>query len=1201
MDPSKGAVADANVTLVQKDKGITRTAISQRDGLYQFAQIPPGAYAITITSPGFGTSENKNLNLLVDTPETLDVTLELASTTSTVNVVEDVQQLNSVNATIGNVLQQTAVQNLPLQTRNVVELLNLQPGVTSTGEVMGARRDQNNITLDGVDSNDNQNALSGLNGTNQNAGFNSALPVPLDSVSELRVTVAGEDATAGRSSGGQVTLVTRSGTNSWHGSAYEYNRNTDLTANYFFNNLNGVSRPQLVRNQFGATFGGPIKKDRAFFFLNYERRIDAEEAAETRLVPSDSLKQGIIQVALGNNTVKTLTAADIVNIDPLHLGVNQGVLKMLQQYPSGNDPSYGADSGLNFSGLRFNAPDNLDNRAYVARLDYILDSQAKHSLSFRGTLSNNQQVLTPAELPGQNPSQTLFSDNRGFSARLTSTLSPALVNVFTVGLTRIGFQQSGIAGTAYSLGGDLDNLQPYNSRANLRINPTWNAADDVNWTYGKHSVAFGFNFRNIDNSTESFANAYPSYSFSQGILRGLGEDINTDTAAYLGGGATLANPNANANAFGTLLGLVNSLNVTYLYQKNGSTLPIGSPQSFDFVTRNYEAYVQDSWKLRKNLTLTYGVRYRIDTPPYEANGLQVATQPGIDQYFGLRAYGQANGIPGNQLPNGDRITYSLNGPVNARQSWYARDSNNLAPRLAIAYAPTPTWVFRAGGSITYDQYGNDLATNVASLGSAGLATSLGFPTSYDFSSSPRFNGTLPALTTAPPGGFPYTPPDVSAIAGTFYGINPNLVAPYSVLLNATVSHQFKHDFTLDVSYVGRLSRKLLAQQDSFSPLIYFKDPKSGQTWVQADSYLRGLYNNGKGITPTTVTNNPAAIGPVAFIEDMFPSLKNHYIPGSATANYFYGIYGINNGSDLDNLHALDRAGAPNNCFTVTGCYTFFSPQGSADPTWSNGADADYHALAATFGHNLSHGVSFHANYTYSHSIDNVSSPTDNSGQFGGDIQNAFMPRASRGPSDFDIRHQFNADVLYQLPVGHGQRFLGTAPGWLNEIVGGWQVGSLIRVYSGLPTVIGGNFVFPTNYWENSVAIPNGKIPSTGVHNDENGLPNLFGSLTAINSFQDSYPGGSGMRGIVRLPGQKNVDISLIKNFALPWEGHALQFRAEAFNAFNNVNFLEGSTTTSTGQYTTGFNNLALTSPSTFGEFTATTDPRVLQLSLRYSF
>jgi hypothetical protein len=257
---------------------------------------------------------------------------------------------------------------------------------------------------------------------------------------------------------------------------------------------------------------------------------------------------------------------------------------------------------------------------------------------------------------------------------------------------------------------------------------------------------------------------------------------------------------------------------------------------------------------------------------------------------------------------------------------------------------------------------------------------------------------------------------------------------------------------------------------------------------------------------------------------------------------------------------------------------------------------------------MARGLAFNVNYTWSHSIDNYSAPTDNSGQFGGTIQNAFRPGQSRASSDFDLRHQLSANVTYDLPFGKNARYFSSAPGWMDQIIGGWRIGSLVRAQSGMPAQIQGTGIFPTNYWQSATAIPTGAtIPSTGVYTNERGNPSLFQSRDAINAFTDEYPGQTGTRAIVRLPGVKNVDISVIKDFRLPWEGHALQFRAEAYNAFNFVNFNysngsgAGNYTSSSGAYSTSFTNLTLTGPTTFGEFTGTTPPRTLQLSLRYSF
>ena len=310
--------------------------------------------------------------------------------------------------------------------------------------MLGARRDENNITLDGVDVNDNQNAglvsqntttgttYQGVNGNgaNVNSGFNSVLPVPLDSVQEFRVTVGGQGVDQGRSSGGQVVLITKSGTNQLHGSLYEYNRNTATSANTWFNNQSGVPVQQLVRNQFGASIGGPIKKDRLFYFVNWEQRIDSSSVAQVRAVPSESLKQGLLQAQLTDGSVQTITPAELPQIDPLGIGLNTPYQKILNQYPVGNDPAFGQDGGLNFSGYRFNAPDKLNEMSWVAKLDYRLDEAGKHNLSLRGTLGDNTIDQILAEFPGQAPASIERDNNKGLSARYTAVLTPTLVNIF---------------------------------------------------------------------------------------------------------------------------------------------------------------------------------------------------------------------------------------------------------------------------------------------------------------------------------------------------------------------------------------------------------------------------------------------------------------------------------------------------------------------------------------------------------------------------------------------------------------------------------------------------------------------------------------------------------------------------------------------------------------------------------------------------
>ena len=1226
-DNQGGVIPAAEVELLRTDTGVGRKVMTAEDGAYQFSQVPPGTYTITLRKEGFADLTQSGVELLVNTPAVLNLKLELASVTETVSVETAVPAINTDNAEIGIAFNQTKVRQLPLQTRNVVELLSLQPGVTPTGEVLGARRDQNNITLDGVDVNDNQDAGiagsvsdnqgSNANGATSDAGFNSVLPIPLDSVQEFRVTVGGGGAAEGRSSGGQVALITKSGTNQPHGSVYEFNRNTLTSANTWFNNQSGVDRQPLIRNQFGASLGGPIKKDRAFFFFNWEKRLDASGVSQTRYVPTESMKSGILSVQTDSGDVLTLNPNEIKQLDPLHIGINSQMLKILQQYPVANSPTLGADGGLNFSGFIFNAPDHRDDRTLVGKMDFTLDAAARHTMNVRGTLANSTRdrdtVLNNtfygggttglAQFPGLPAASQILDNSKGISVQYTAVLKPNLVNVVRYGFTRQGTELTGVSGVSLTQD-NLSQLQNYTARANARQIPTTNIVNDLTWTKGKHTVTTGFNMRFIRNHRVTYANSYADYGYQVAPSVGQGEDITTVIEKYLqqrtgNPNLALAAPTTVASAMGELLGLTDNTTITYQFLRDGSVLPQGAPQKRIFAINSFDAYVGDSYRVRKSLTVNYGLHYSNERPPYETQGLQVATTMPIQNWFNQRAFLAANGVAGNAQAD-TQLTYELNGPANGKPSWYGADNLNFAPRLSIAYAPADETgilgkvfgsggVFRAGGAIVYDHFGSSLITQFDTFGSQGLSTVLNNLTSYNFTTSPRFNGSPAVQPDAPTGGFPYTPPDIHAIAGSFTGIASNLKAPYSYVLNASFARELPGKLTIEVGYVGRLSHRLLLQGDVFTALENFKDPVSGQTWVQGMTALRKLNDN--GVTYQQVAANPNLVPANAFVESMFPALKNYYFPGSASANYFYAIYGQNNGSYLDTLHTMDRlpgyfGTADDVCASRTGCFTFFPRQGSGDATWMNAGQGEFHGGTVTIRRAFATGLSFDFNYTLSHSIDNASAAESAAGSQGAALQNIFNTKEFRGSSDFDIRHNINANGLYELPLGKGKLLFKNATGWLDQLIGGWQVSTIMRYHSGLPSIIQGNLTWNTNYDLNSLAIAAAPFKQHQGF-DAQGNPSLFASTDASNLFADQYPGRSGTRAIVRLAGATNFDMAVGKAFRLPWEGHRLQFRAEAFNVFNNVNFIQPS--------------LALYNPATFGEYRNTTPPRVMQFALRYEF
>src|SRR6266853_298141 len=687
-DPSGGVIPDATVSIINGDNGFLRRNVSDASGEYKFLQIAPGTYKVMAEKEGFATMTRSDVKLLVNTPTTLDLAMAVSATGEVVNVASEISQVNTTDASMGNPFSEMQVRQIPLQTRNVVELLSVQPGVTSNGEVLGARRDQNNVTLDGADVNNNQNSGlvsqttatgmggyqgSNANGANINSGFNAVLPIPLDSDQEFRVTVAGEGPNPGRSSVGQVTLVTKSGTNQLHGSLYEYNRNTATAANTWFNNQAGVPRQPLVRNQFGGSAGGKIVRDRAFYFFNYEQRQDGSGVAQVRAVPSDTLRQGLFKYTMCNNPtglngicdptkdtifVQTISASDIKSVDPLNQGVNASILPVLNQYPQGNAPSFGEDGGLNFSGYRFNAPSHRSDHAIVGKIDVHLDRAAKHTLSARGTLADNTDDQILAQFPWQSPASTLRDNSKGFAAQYTAVLRTNLINVLNMSYTRFGQALSGVTGPLLFQTSLDPLLNPY-ARPFAQTLPTLNPNDDVTWSKGPHTITAGFSARIIHNNTSSYANSFPRYGYGATELIGLG----------------------------AILGLVNDDFHTNQFDRSGNPLALGAPQVRSFIEHDYALYAGDTFRVNRSLTLTFGLRWEDYRPPYEAHGLQSTSTVPLTQYFAERDRLQSQGVPQNGMPNAT-LSWALNGPANGKPTWWKPSNLNFGPRFGLAYAPT---------------------------------------------------------------------------------------------------------------------------------------------------------------------------------------------------------------------------------------------------------------------------------------------------------------------------------------------------------------------------------------------------------------------------------------------------------------------------------------------------------------------------------
>jgi hypothetical protein len=967
-DPTGAAVVGAKVVATDRTSGTARTAITTSSGGYTFVQLAPGDYKVEISKEGFKTFIQARVSVLVATPTNLDAHLVLGTTSQEI-IVESAEAptINTADATVGNTYNEEAVKDLPILARNVVNLLTIQPGVVFTGMsdtdqlnmgsiatldsregvVDGIRGNQTNVTVDGQDSNDWQNQ----------SAFTSALPVTLDSVQEFRVITTNANATEGLTGGAQVEMVTKSGSNDFHGSAYWYYRTTGASANSFFDNQIGNPRPKLQRNLAGGSLGGPIEKKRLFFFLNNEDRRDAVEGIQLQTVPSDSLRDGALiyqcdtstVVACPGGTVKGLTSswpvqpgywgipavsssgssASVQSLDPAGLGVNSAMTPYMALFPHGNDPFIGDDAGptgivANFIGYRFNAPQYTSNNIYIARFDYNITADGHHAIFWRGSMQGLATDLVGAQFPGESPAQVLLNNSRGYVVQYQGQLTPTLVNTARYGYTREGIALSGTVGPSFDVR-DFSDVQNYGARPTSRVVPVHLISDDLSKSKGAHTLTFGGDVRLINNDRINQSESYPAYDVNDGFDVGGASVANEIEDNANSGSPTLglpSNPTAIARAFGMLAGPISEVDATYFGNPStGAILPLGTADARSFAERSFEVYGQDSWRMKSNVTVTFGLRYGYETPVWETNGFEVIPSFNIMTWFKQRVTNMEAGIPSSASP---LLSWVPGGKANhGANSWYDPDYKDFAPRFALAYSPSfssgiGNAIFggpgkssiRLGAGMFYDNIGQPIAVSSDLNGSPGTATSLTNgsqqfclggdvcpPTSTP---APRFSGscTLQAGCTgfpdisqffSPPTAatFPFVP--VANTSNLGFAVDPGLRTPYSIHLDLDIQRELPHHFVLDVGYVGTLGRRLLGKID-FAQYLDITDPQSKTDMWTAYRQIATLANmtpqNGStaSIPPTITVGSSgnavqepnvaglSAIAPIPFFQNMMPNM-----------------------------------------------------------------------------------------------------------------------------------------------------------------------------------------------------------------------------------------------------------------------------------------------------------------------------------------
>lgn len=1241
-DSSGAAIPGVEVTLTNPATGAKFTQTANSIGQYRFANIPPGqGYIATFTTKGFSKFEVKDIYLTVATVRTQNATLSISTHEEVVQVTATNSEvtIDTTTASIGNTFDVQQLNNLPVQQRNdPLALFAMQPGATDAGAVTGARVDQNFITVDGLDVNDF--ATGGAVQSNANAGitegFGNGMIVghaPVDSVEEFKGDVAGSDASTGLAGGGQFALVTKGGTNKFHGDVNEYHRDTSLVANPWFSNNASpiVPRAHYIQNQFGGQIGGPIMHDKLFFLFDFNDSRIINNVVQNRVVPTPALRAGTVTYSNTSGGASSMTLAQLKAFDPAGIGVDQNLLTFIDsRYPSPNSNSGG--DGLNSLGYTFTAPNNDNETNYVARGDWKINDKMNFFAKF--TITRENAVYQPNQFPGD-PSTSPFTDNSyDFVIGHDWVLSPTKINHVFLGdvVQKVGFPvvYNPTGTTAFTLGDGADQSLASNPYiwpdSQSRRIPIEQLGDSFTLISGRHTWQFGGRLEDILAHSTTIAD----FNTTEIGLGGQTFSLCGPTAGACGAGnpslrpsdLNLADKFTWDEPFAFLLGRIGSVSSDYNYDAQGQVLKqLTGDQRFDKYYQT-DFYAMDTWKVIPSLTLTYGVSYQWFSVPYETRGLESVEPYSFDEYFGARVQQSNLGESGpGAVP---LIPYVLGGKGNpgGAPPLYQPEYKNFAPHVGFAWNPSfdKKLVINGSASITYDRTVINAIQHTQDADSYLFQQTKG--NSYGTPSDPYdslkkdarldANNQISTVTlTAPATPTPPYQPFTSASACAPYNyspcglqeglafnatIDPTLQTPYNMNFNFGIQRQIQWDMVVKANYVAHLGRKLLAQEDA-NQVLDFVDPASGELYSTAFASL--INQTRQNVAPQNMTVQP-------FFENIvspsFPAATKCAFTTN-TACLAAGISGYIFNGDFGDFTQSISPYVPANVGSAA--------QFSENSFYDSAGFSNYDALLLVLQKNMSHGIHFDFNYTWSHSIDNVSFFANSSGDTGiggiGLVCDAIRPRECRASSDFDARSYITSDATYQLPFGKSRMFLATQPLWVDEIIGGWDISGVGSWHSGYPWS-GASNAFVASYSNDAPPIfigTNRADIATGVNKLSGGGVSAFkNAATAAGDFEGPVAFKIGSRNNFQGPRFFNADLGLAKTFPSYWEGLNFKFRADSFNALNHPNFQNPPENAFNGydaqdyQQGPGFGAMYFTvSPSGNNNSGA----RVLQLSLRAEF
>jgi hypothetical protein len=1171
-DPSGAAVAGANVKLTNEASNTSFETRTSETGNYVFDAIQVGNYTVTVEASGFRKFASNGNRVSIGSPTTVNVRLEVGQITEQIQVsaVAELVQ-TSTSGNIGNVLNEKTIKDMPIigtRGRSPLQLILLQPGVVtgpSTGaevHVHGARDRAFNYTLDGLDNNE----ASQGGGTQDSANPTRTNP---DSIQEFRLITSNPTAENGRNSGAQVQIMTRSGSNEFHGSGFWFYRTPLLNANEWENNLTGLGKRQFVQNIYGGSIGGPVIKNKTFFFYNQQRLVANETRARDRLVYTQAARSGNWRFVQGgrNGAAGTANAAvdpsgnvlpgkaigtyNIFTSDPLRLGIDPTVKTLIDETPLPNNFSGG--DGLNTALFSFASPQFESQRDQTVKIDHVFS--ASNTVFFRAAWGYQNTNCDAANLgdalfPG-GPCQVNTERsprNLAFNWRWNPT--PSVTNEIVVGQSKFTFNFRNVN---EDIGGLVFPTTPvtvgniYSGAGNLRNVKTWQFVDNLSWIRNSHAFKFGTNLRFVQHNDErgdiAGANAAQQVYFER--------TINAVDPATFGIPSTIqaANdlPDLQTN-INFLLGRVGTTNRGF--GSNGQQF-VDGPFIFNARYNEYDFYAQDTWKIRRNLTIDLGLRWEIKMGPTEANS-KIRT-PSQSMVYGAAPSSSIKWLPTDRL--------------------FKSDFLNLGPSIGFAWDPFSDGKTSVRGNyrIAYDRMSTFSFSSAVFQSLPGLTLAT---TDTTFGQNGGRLRNLPRL------GAPNVSPDSLSqpqayTNNTITTVDPNFETPTTQMWSFGLQREIAGRFVVSADYIGRRAYNLFGAYNS------------NTIDVRRNGFL-DAYNvakaGGESVLLDTLTAPHASrrVGEsgAAFLRRQFSAelaLDNVATIAQSLARRFEG--GVN----------LPAAAGLSPYF-----FTPFPQFQGASRIIDTNDFSTYHGLELQIQRNVSSSAIVQFSYTWAKSLDTRSYDPVSTIYGTGSSQNAqghpfdiANRRLNYGRSEFDRRHVFQSYWVYELPFGRNRRFAGNAPAVLDHIIGGWQLAGNMRYQTGRPFTVfsGSNTLIDTVQSTASCANCN---PEDGKVFIESGRAFYFDSALR-GKFSTPAAGqlGNLPRNFFQTAANFNVNASAMKRITIT-ERFNFELRADATNLTNTP--------------TWDFPTASITS-STFGRLNTpnSNNSRKVQLAAKFNF